>query len=77
MMVRKESGKRNDCWADWENRLTLHLGLLKARESFVHLPPALITWCKVPQQRVAACKSVSALCSLESTFFKAKLHLLC
>lgn len=56
---------------------TWDLGLLKARESLVHLPPALITWCKVPQQRVTPCESVPVLCSLESTFLKAKLRLLC
>lgn len=26
MMVRRESVKRKDYWADWEDRLTLHVG---------------------------------------------------
>lgn len=50
-MVRKESEKRSDWWAHG------NLGLCKTRGSFVHVPPSLRAWCKVPQQRVTACKS--------------------
>lgn len=72
MMVRKESEKRNDCWADWEETWG------SARQGELRASPSLSeNLCQVPQQRVAAWKSVPPPCSLVNTLFKTKLHLLC